>query len=250
MKNILIFFFISVFFAPVTAQIKPGETLVFAASYEISGLMTNIAQVTMQTENINTSKNTFLHLSIEAETFAKWDSFFKVRDLYESFVNPTSLKPSMYKRNVLEGDYTKTEKYIFNPDGKTVNSTSKRKTRPEVKNTFNKSVASVDVVTLLYKIRTIDFSKLKPGQSVSYSIVFDEKEYPVSLKLMGKEVVSAGNLGKKECYKLSISAKTNKLKGKDNNLIWLSTDKKIPCKVKFSIPVGVGQLILSKASGI
>ncbi|HRZ97085.1 MAG TPA: DUF3108 domain-containing protein [Paludibacter sp.] len=250
MKNIFIIFFISVFFAPVSGQIKPGETLVFAASYEISGLMTNIAQVTMQTENISTSKNTFLHLSLQAETFAKWDSFFKVRDLYESYVNPANLKPSMYKRNVLEGNYTKTEKYIFNPDGKTVNSTSRRYNRAEVKKTFNKSIESMDVVTLGYKLRSVDFSKLKPGQSVSYTIVFDEKEYPVSLKLMGKEVVSAGNLGKKECYKLSISAKTNKLKGKDNNLIWLSTDKKIPCKIKFSIPVGVGQLTLSKATGI
>ena len=250
MKKTFIFLLISVLIAPIFGQIKPGETLVFAASYEISGLMTNIAQVTMKTENISTSKNTFLHLSVEAETFKKWDSFFKVRDLYESFVNPANLKPSMYKRNVLEGDYTKTEKYVFNPDGKTVNSTSKRKTKPEVKKTFNKSAGSVDVVTLLYKIRTSDFSKLKPGQSISYSIVFDEKEYPVSIKLMGKETISAGNLGKKECYKLSIGAKTNKLKGKDNNLIWLSTDKKIPCKVQFNIPVGAGQLTLSKASGI
>ncbi len=250
MKKNFIFLFILFIFAPLSGQIKPGETLVFAASYEISGLMTNIAQVTMRTENISTSKNTFLHLIVEAETYAKWDSFFKVRDLYESYVNPTNLKPSMYKRNVLEGKYTKTEKYIFNPDEKTVNSTSRRKTRPEVKKTFTKNVQSIDVVTLIYKIRSVDFSKLKPGQTISYSIVFDEKEYPVSIKLMGKEFVSAGNLGKKECYKLSIGAKTNILKGNDKNLIWLSTDKKIPCQVKFSIPVGLGQLTLSKANGI
>ncbi len=250
MKKVFLILCMSIVFHTGFAQIKPGETLVFAASYDISGLMTNIAQVTLRTENINTSKNTFLHLILEAETFTKWDSFFKVRDLYESYVNPSNLKPSMYKRNVFEGGYTKTEKYIFNPDGKTVNSTSRRKTNPEVKKSFNKSVTSVDVVTLVYKIRTVDFSKLKPGQSTSYIVVFDEKEYPVSIKLMGKETVSAGNLGKKECYKLSIGAKTNKLKGNDNNVIWLSTDKKIPCKVKFSIPVGVGQLTLSKATGI
>lgn len=250
MKKVFSVLLFTLIFHSGYSQTKAGETLVFAASYEISGLMTNIAQVTMRTENISTSKNTFLHLSVEAETFAKWDSYFKVRDLYESFVNPANLKPSMYKRNVLEGKYTKTEKYIFNPDGKTVNSTSRRKTRPEVKKTFTKSISSTDAVTLIYKIRTVDFSTMKPGQTISYNIVFDEKEYPVSLKLIGKEIVSAGNLGKKECYKLSVGAKVNILKGTDKNLIWLSTDKKIPCQIKFSIPVGVGQLTLSRASGI
>jgi hypothetical protein len=68
---------------------------------------------------------------------------------------------------------------------------------------------------------------------------------------MGKETVNAGNLGKKECYKLSISAKTDALKGKDKNLIWLTADaNKIPALLKFSIPVGTGQLTLTSASGI
>jgi hypothetical protein len=231
------------------AQIKSGETLVFAASYEMSGLMTNIAQVTLKTGTVSTSKNSYLHLSIEAATYNKWDTYFKIRDLYESYVHPVTLKPSMYKRNVLEGNYTKTEKYIFS--GNTVNSTWQKKKRPEVKNTFTISANTIDVVTLGYKLRTVDFSKLKPGQVLSYTIVFDEKEYPVNIKFMGKETVNAGNLGKKDCYKISIGAKTDKLKGTDKNLMWLTADaKKIPCQVKFSIPVGTGQLLLTNASGI
>ena len=68
---------------------------------------------------------------------------------------------------------------------------------------------------------------------------------------MGNETVSAGNLGTKNCYKISISAKTDALKGKDKNLIWLTADtKKIPALIKFSIPVGTGQLTLSNATGI
>jgi hypothetical protein len=50
---------------------------------------------------------------------------------------------------------------------------------------------------------------------------------------------------------LSISAKTDALKGKDKNLIWLTADaNKIPALLKFSIPVGTGQLTLTSASGI
>jgi hypothetical protein len=68
---------------------------------------------------------------------------------------------------------------------------------------------------------------------------------------METESVNAGNLGQKECYKLSIGAKTNKLKGTDKNLIWLTADaKKVPALMKFSIPVGTGQLALTSATGI
>lgn len=233
------------------SQIKPNERLVYAASYNMSGLMTHLAQVTMETEMMETSKNTFLHLSCQATTFSKWDSFFKIRDLYESYVNPSTLKPSLYKRSIKEGGYSKAEKYLFKPDGKTIISTSKTNNKPETKKTFTVGTSTQDIVSIIYKLRTIDFQNYKIGQTKSFVIVFDEKEVPVLVKFMGIETVSVGNLGLKNCYKISISAKTNALKGKDKNLIWLTADtKKIPALIKFSIPVGTGQLTLSNATGI
>ena len=95
--------------------------------------MTQLAQVTMTTETVATAKNSYLHLYCELSTFSKWDKFFKIRDIYESYVNPTTLKPSLYKRSINEGGYTKTEKYLFKSDGKTIISTSKRKNKPETK---------------------------------------------------------------------------------------------------------------------
>jgi hypothetical protein len=229
--------------------VKSGEKLVYAGSYNMSGLMTQLAQVTMSTETVSTSKNAYLHLSCELSTYSKWDSFFKIRDIYESYVNPANLKPSLYKRSIDEGGYTKKEKYAFK--GNTVNSTTKRKNKPETQKTFAIGGATQDVISLLYKVRTIDFSKFKVGQTQNLMIVFDEKQIPVTLKFMGKETVNAGNLGRKECYKLSIGAKTDALRGKDKNLIWLTADaNKIPALLKFSIPVGTGQLTLTSATGI
>ena len=73
----------------------------------------------------------------------------------------------------------------------------------------------------------------------------------VSVKFMGKETVSAGNLGKKACYKISIGAKTQALRGTDKNIIWLTADAaKVPTQIKFSIPVGTGQLTLTNALGL
>ncbi|MCZ8144758.1 DUF3108 domain-containing protein [Flavobacterium sp.] len=229
--------------------IEAGEKLVYAGSYNMSGLMTHIAQVTMSTENVNTSKNQYLHLSCELATFSKWDKFFKIRDLYESYVTPGSLKPNLYKRSIDEGGYTKKEKYVFK--GNQVTSTVQKRKRPETTRTFTIGANSVDAITLLYKLRSVDFSKMKSGQTKSFTIVFDEKEIPVTLKFMGTETITAGNLGAKSCYKLSIGAKTNALRGKDKNLIWLTADAhKVPALMKFSIPVGTGELKLTSATGL
>jgi len=232
-----------------SSEIPAGEKLVYVGSYNMSGLMTQLAQVTLSTETVTTSKNSFLHLSCELSTYAKWDKFFKIRDLYESYVDPVTLKPSLYKRSIDEGGYTKKEKYIFK--GNSVTSTTKRRNKPETIKTFSIGGATQDVVSIMYKLRTMDLSKMKTGQSQSFTIVFDEKQIPVTVKLLGTETVATGNLGSKNCYKLSIGAKTDALKGKDKNLIWLTADaKKIPALMKFSIPVGTGQLTLSSASGI
>lgn len=242
-------FILNSFTSVYSQTIKSGEKLVYAGSYNMSGLMTQLAQVTMSTETVTTAKNSYLHLNCELSTYSKWDSFFKIRDIYESYVNPANLKPSLYKRSIDEGGYTKKEKYAFK--GNTVNSTVKRRKKAETTKTFTVGGSTQDVISMLYKVRTMDFSKFKVGQTQNLMIVFDEKQIAVTLKYMGKETVNAGNLGKKECYKISIGAKTDALRGKDKNLIWLTADaKKVPALLKFSIPVGTGQLTLTSATGL
>ncbi len=247
MKKFPLIALLLLFCSMVLAQTTPNEKLVYAVSYKMSGIMTNLAQVTLQTKTVQTSKKTFLHLSMQASTYSKWDSYFKVRDLYESYANPQTLEPSLYKRNVAEGNYTKTEKYTYTTRT-TINSVSKRNTAPERSNKFSIGSSSMDIVTALYKVRTYDFSKYKAGQSIPITIVFDEKEFAANIKYMGKETITT-SLGKKECYKLSVSAKTDVLKGQDKNLVWITADaRQIPVRMEFSIAIGVGQLMLSSAN--
>ena len=94
----------------ITAQnntIAFGEKLVFTASYNMSGILTDIAEVKMETSELNTSKSTLMRLKCTAATYNKWDNFFKIRDLYESYVNPKTLTPHLYKRDISQGGYNK-----------------------------------------------------------------------------------------------------------------------------------------------
>ena len=248
MKRICFAFVVLLVSGNIFSQSLQNEKLVFVGSYNMSGLMTQFAQITIQSQPVKTNKKTYLHCSLIATTFTKWDNFFKIRDLYESYIDPVTYKPSLYKRNILEGNYTQTEKYVFSNGH--VSSVSTRQGRAEVKKTYPVGASTNDIVTTVFRLRKMDFSKFRPNQIVSFTIVFDDKEYPASIKYLGKETLkNLGNLGTKECYKLSIGANTSALRGKDKNLLWITADsKRIPVFIQFSIPVGTGQVKLTSAT--
>ena len=254
-------YFYIVLFLCTTSQIKAqnkaissNEKLVFTAAYNMSGLMTDLAEVTMETKAVKTSKATLLHLKCKATTYSKWDSFFKIRDLYESYVSPTTLKPYLYKRDINEGGYYKFMQYKFKHKTGTVESLKRKrrkdgKTWDENKN-INIGTSTNDIVTTIYKIRNLNFEGASSGKTYNFTVIFDNEEHKVSIIYKGRETINTA-LGSKSCHKLAIVAQTDVIQGSNTNLIWLTADaNKIPVYAKFKIPVGNGELKIKSASGL
>ena len=232
-----------------------GEKLVFTASYNMSGLLTDLAQVTMETSEVRTSKNTLYRLKCKAQTYSKWDNFFKIDDLYESYVNPTTLKPYLYKRDINEGGYKKFVQYNYNRRAGTVKSLVRKFPSKggvwDQKSNLNIGSNTRDIVSTIYHLRNLDIHKASVGDGDSFTILFDGKETKINFKLLGKETINT-KLGKKECYKLALSISGSTiLKGSNSNLLWLTADKnKIPVYAKFKVAVGSGELRIKSATGL
>lgn len=248
--------FFSISLLAQNSAIGSGEKLIFTASYNMSGLMTEIAQVTMSTGQVKTSKATLLHLKCTAATYSKWDGFFKIRDLYESYVSPTSLTPYLYKRDINEGSYYKFMQYTFNHKTNSVKSLMRKKDRQGVlydKNSEVKiSAGTQDIVSTIYLIRNMDIHKAIPGDNQSFKVIFDNEEIVMNVNYVGKETITTA-LGNKECYKLSLSLQNKSILkgGQNDNLLYLTVDaNKIPVYAKFKIPVGNGELRIKSASGL
>ncbi|OUR97730.1 hypothetical protein A9Q86_16085 [Flavobacteriales bacterium 33_180_T64] len=241
-----------------TAQnktIAAGEKLTFSASYNMSGLLNELAQVTMETSEVKTSTSTLLKLKCTATTYSKWDSFFKIRDVYESYVNPKTLTPYLYNRDINEGGYKKFMKYKFNHKTRTVASLKRKKRRDgtdwEEKKSIKIGASTRDLVTTLYHIRNLDIHKASIGDTQNFTVIFDNKETVVTLKYLSKETINTA-LGSKACYKLAISmSNSTVLKGTNDNLLWLTADEnKVPVYAKFKIAVGSGELKIKSATGL
>lgn len=230
--------------------IAPGEKLIYTASYNMSGILTDIAEVTMETSEAKTSKATLLRLKCTATTYSKWDNFFKIVDLYESYVNPNNLTPYLYKRDINEGSYYKYMKYTFDHKTNTVKSIQRKKNNQEENKNFTFNSGTKDIVSTLYNIRLFNYQSMSVGSKKSFTIVFDREEVKAQITYLGKETLNT-KIGKMACYKLAISSSENVLQGQNNNLIWLTADEnKVIVYGKFKIPVGNGELKIKSAQGL
>ncbi|MEZ4803518.1 MAG: DUF3108 domain-containing protein [Gelidibacter sp.] len=252
MKHLFLLFSFFIYFlvSGQNSAIGSNEKLIFSASYNMSGLLTEIAQVTMETSEVKTTNNTLLKLKCSAATYSSFDNYFKIRDLYESYVSPSTLVPYLYKRDINEGNYYKFEQYKYSHKSKTVSSTMKKK-KTEQNKTVKIGANTRDIVSTIYNIRNLDFSSLNPNDTKSFAFLFDNEELIINVKYLRKETINT-NLGKKECYKLSVTLKNDDaLKGTNENVIWLTADgNKLPVYAKFKIAVGTGELKLKSATGL
>jgi len=234
-----------------------GEKLVFTASYNMSGLMTELAEVRMETSEVNTSKATLLRLKCTATTYSKWDNFFKIRDIYESYVNPKTLAPYLYQRDIDEGGHYKFVKYNFDYTTNTVKSLRRQKSNNfdsgfwDRNDNIKFNSGTKDLVSTIYHIRTLDIYKANVGSKDSFTVLFDNKETNITLSFLGKETINT-NIGSKSCYKLAISiSNSDVLKGSNSNILWLTADEnKIPVFAKFKVAVGNGELKIKSVSGL
>lgn len=252
----LVFFFTSFTFSQNNVKaFQAGEKLIYAASYNMSGLMTDLAELTMQTSEVKTSKSTLLKLKCTAKTYSKWDHFFKIRDLYESYVNSRTLTPYLYQRDINEGNYYKFVKYTFNHKANTVKSLITKKAKIggtyDQKENITINSGTKDLVTTIYHLRNLDIHKASIGSSDTFTVLFDKKETKITFTLLAKETINT-QIGQKECYKIAISVNNSDvLKGENNNLLWLTADEnKIPVYAKFNVAIGRGELKIKSATGL
>ena len=135
-------------------------------------------------------------------------------------------------RDVKEGNYKKHEEALFNRKSNTAYSLRNDTTLdvpPDI----------LDMVSLLYFIRSIDYSQVKPGDVIKTVTYFDDEIFPFEIRYKGKEEVKT-KFGKIRCHRFDPVVEPGRMfESEDDMQIWLSDDKNvIPIKVRFDLLVG------------
>ncbi|SDC50842.1 DUF3108 domain-containing protein [Williamwhitmania taraxaci] len=217
-----------------------GESLTYAMSYTLMFIWTDVGEVTFTATDDTYLGKDALHFRAVGKSYPFYDNFFKVRDVYEAWVHPKTLKPFYFNREVDEGGYTINNIYTFDWKTNLLYAYIKRKNRPEKHDTLAVLPCSIDIVSVLYYCRNIDYSSAKINQKFPISLALDDELYTVLYRYQGKEEIDVKGLGRFRCLKFGIGlVKGSVFSGKEELTLWVTDDdNKIPIYIESPIKVG------------
>merc|ERR1711907_352596 len=143
---------------------KTGEKLTYRVTYGF----VDAGEATIEVKS--TSKKgqgrELQHVVATGKTLGSFNSFYKVHDVYESYIDKKSMMPWYFVRNVDEGGYKINQNYTFKHHVKKVNNGSKD---------FNISMGMQDMISSFYKARTLNMKGMTPGKVFSFKCFMDDE---------------------------------------------------------------------------
>ena len=229
-----------------------GEQLTYTVSYNWFIVYTEVGEVKFSVTNEPIFGKSSLHLLGEGTTFKAWDLFFKVRDRYESWVNPGTLEPYYFKRHVREGNYKMDLEYVMDDSDTLAYSKYKVNDNPVEIDTISIKPCVYDVMTVLYYARNIDFSDYLPGDTIPVNVLLDRQVYNLYFRYKGIERIKIRRVGEFECIRFSVLlVEGSVFHGGEDMQVWVTNDKnRIPVYLESPILVGSVKAYLNSYKGL
>jgi hypothetical protein len=229
-----------------------GEELSYTVSYNWFIVYTEVGKVNFSVNSESIFGQPSLHLLGVGTTYKAWDLFFKVRDRYESWVNPTSLDPYYFKRHVREGNYKMDLEYVLNSKDTVAYSKYKVNDNPVELDTISIKPCIYDLMSILYYARNLNFSSYQPGDTIPVNVLLDREVYHLFFRYKGVERIKIRHVGEFECIKFSVLlVEGTVFHGGEDMIVWVTNDKnRIPVYLESPILVGSVKVFLNSYKGL
>lgn len=207
-----------------------GEKLKYNLYYNVVGLYVKAGQAEFNTtlEKYGTIES--YHFLATGRSNAKYDWIFKVRDIYESYVDVKTSMPFEFKREINEGSFHQKDVVKFDQKNKTATSNGNSVIIPD---------CTFDVISIFYTARNLNFSKLEINDKVNFNFFIDNQNYPSYFRYLGKETITT-QYGTFKAIKIApVTIKGTVFKGDEKLIIWVSDDENhVPIRLESPILVG------------
>lgn len=229
-----------------------GEELQYKVIYNWGMIWVESAYSTFKVSSAKLNGKSCYLFNGSGSTYPKYDWFFKVRDVFETYVDSESFRPLKFKADIQEGSKKDKHTYIFNNSQKKAYTIINHGNKPVNIDTLKINPCTIDVLTAIYYARNIDYSTCKVNDTVSISLLLDGKVYPIYVRYLGKELFTSKELGKYNCIKFSpLLVEGSIFKKGEGMTVWVSNDKnKIPIYIETPITVGTVKVKLMSYKGL
>ena len=236
--NRFLSFFAFLFFISGFAQkldnIQSGEVLNYRIHY---GLL-NAGTASLTATKTNYQGKPHYYVKGVGRTTGAVRAFFRVEDVYESFIDYNTGLPSFYVRNVKEGGYSQHLQTVFNHNNQTLILTDKK--TPSNGSKVIKSVRGVqDMLSAFYHLRTRSAAELRPGSVIDMNIWIDDELFPFRLRVVGTENFKT-KFGTVNALKIVPSVKSGRVfRDNESVTMWVTNDANhVPLSIKADLAVG------------
>ncbi len=221
------------FDSPTQDSYDIGEWFKFRIHYGF----VNAGYATLEVKDATMFNKKVFHVVGKGYTTGLSRFFFKVEDVYESYIDRKSGNPYRFIRNINEGGYTKNQEGFFD---QTTNKVTVKDYKKNSEKTFFTPKNTQDILSAFYYLRnypTID--KITPGESIVIDMFFDDETTKFKLKFLGREDITTkfGVVSSMIFRPLVQSGRV--FKEQESLTVWVSDDSnRLPVRIKADLAVG------------
>jgi hypothetical protein len=197
----------------------------------------NAGYATLEVKDAAINNKKSFHVIGKGYTTGMSRFFFKVDDLYESYIDKETGNPYQFVRKINEGGYTKNQEGFFNQS-------ANRVLVKDYKHNTEKSILipknTQDILSTFYYLRNHpNIDKLKVGESIAIDMFFDDETTKFKLKFIGRENINTKFGDVKSMVFRPLVQSGRVFKEQESLTIWISDDNnKLPLRIKASLAVG------------
>jgi hypothetical protein len=237
---------------PENTVFQDGEEISYEVSYNWGPIWADAGLVTFGVKKEIYQGKEAWHLKSTGKTYSTYDFFFKVRDYYDTWIDPVTFRTFEFRRYIYEGGYTLVNTMTFDYSNHRVISNTKRNNDAVKKDTIKLADCTFDMLTAVYYTRNLDLASLKPDDRVPVNVVIDDNTYSIYIKSLGKEAVQNSDGKWYNCITFTAKMVQGTIfKGDEDVKVWVTDDENhIPIYIEAKILVGSVKAYLQSFKGV
>ena len=226
---------------------KAGETVTYRAVYSWGFVWVNAGDVLFRVYDTTYSQKPAIYFKSYGWSLKQYDWFFKVRDRFESIVDPETLQPFWFERDTHEGGFTAYNHYVINRSKNELDIISYNSDRPYKHEYLPLKPCTFDVLSAIYYCRTLSFNGLNIGDKIPLTMAIDNEIFDLYVKYLGKERLETRDGMVFNTIKFSaLLVEGTIFKGGEDLTVWVTDDQnRIPLLVEAKILVGSVKAVIT-----
>lgn len=255
---VFIVFFIGVLggvnsFAKVNNKtFRGGEVISYNAYYNWGFIWLNAGEVQFSVRDTFLNKVPCYFIEAIGKTHKTYDSFFKVRDTFQVFVNKDTLSTYHYRRATYEGPTNMQVEYSADFDSRKMYAKKWEPNQALRQDTFVWHANTYDVLSAIYAVRNFNFTGMKPGQTIPFKLWLDMEFYDIYVRYKGIEDVKIKDGRTFNCLVFSpLLVKGTLFTDGEGMKVYVTNDRnRIPVLIEAKILVGTVKAILENTKNL